>query len=45
MPEGRKLEKDEKLVCGIEDNEKYIFHIRALKQGLNHGLILKEYTE
>ena len=41
MPEGKKLEKVEKLVCGIEDNEKYIFHIRALKQGLNHGLILK----
>ena len=30
-----------KLVCGIEDKEKYVVHIRALKQALNHGLILK----
>ena len=41
MPERKKLEKVEKLVCGIEDNEKYVFHIRALKQALNYGLILK----
>ena len=37
-----KIEKVEKLVCGIEDKEKYIIHISALKQALNHGLILKE---
>ena len=37
----RKLEKMEKFVCGIEDKEKYTTHIRALKQALNHGLILK----
>ena len=42
MPEGRKLEKVEKLVCSIEDKEKYVIHIRALKQALNHGLILKD---
>ena len=42
MPEGRKLEKVEKLVCSIEDKEKYIIHIRALKQAINHGLILKD---
>ena len=24
LPEGRKLEKVEKLVCGIEDKEKYV---------------------
>ena len=41
MPEGRKLEKVEKLVCSIEDKEKYVIHIRALKQALNHRLILK----
>ena len=41
MPERRKLEKIEKLVCGIEDKEKYIIHTRALKQALNRGLILK----
>ena len=42
LPERRKLEKVEKLVCSIEDKEKYVIHIRALKQVLNHGLILKE---
>ena len=42
LPERRKLEKVEKLVCGIEDKEKYVIHIRALKQALNHGLILKD---
>ena len=41
LPEINKVEKVEKLVCGIEDKEKYVVHIRALKQGLNHGLILK----
>ena len=38
----KKLEKVEKLVYSIEDKEKYVIHIRALKQVLNHGLILKE---
>ena len=42
LPERRKLEKAEKLVCSIEDKEKYIIHIRALKQALNHGLLLKD---
>ena len=41
LPERRKLEKVEKLVCGIEDKKKYVIHIRALKQALDHGLILK----
>ena len=41
LPERKKLEKVEKLVCGIENKEKYVIHIRALKQALNHGLILK----
>ena len=40
--ERRKLEKVEKLVCSIEDKEKYVIHIRALKQALNNGLKLKE---
>ena len=35
------MEKVEKRVCSIEDKEKYVIHIRALKQALNHGLILK----
>ena len=41
VPERKKLGKVEKLVCSIEDKEKYVIHIRALKQVLNHGLILK----
>ena len=39
--ERKKLEKVEKRVCSIEDKEKYVIHIRALKQALTHGLILK----
>ena len=42
LPERRKLEKVEKLVCSIEDKEKYVMHIRALKQALNNGLKLKK---
>ena len=36
----KKIRKIEKLVCGIEDKEKYVIHINALKQALNHGLRL-----
>ena len=31
LPERRKLGKVEKVICYIEDKEKYIIHIRALK--------------
>ena len=37
----KKQKKQKKLVCSIEDKEKCVIHIRALKQALNHGLILK----
>ena len=37
-----KLEKVEQPICSIEDKEKYVIHIRALKQALNHGLKLKK---
>ena len=40
--ERKKLEKVKKLVCGIEDREKYVVHIITLKQALNHGLKLKK---
>ena len=33
--------KIEKLVCGIEDKEKYIIHINALIEVLNYGLRFK----
>ena len=42
LPERKIFEKVEKLVCSIEDKEKYVMHKRALKQALNHGLILKD---
>ena len=37
LPEWGKIGKTEKLVCSIEDKEKYVMHINALKQALNHG--------
>ena len=42
LPERKKVNKVEKLICSIEDKEKYVIHIRALKQALNNGLILKK---
>ena len=42
LPEREKVEKVEKLICVIEDKERYVIHIRVLKQALNHGLNLKE---
>ena len=41
LPE-KKVEKVEKLLFSIEDKEKYVIHIRALKQALNHWIILKK---
>ena len=38
LSERKKLENVKKLVCGIEDKKKYVVHIRALKQALNHGV-------
>ena len=38
----KKVKVVKRLVCDIiKDKEKYVIHIRALKQALNHGLILK----
>ena len=42
LPERRKLEKVEKFVCSIEDKEKYVIHIRALKQALNNIVKVKK---
>ena len=44
LPERKRIEKWKKLVCNIHDKEIYFVHIRALKQALNHGLILKKST-
>ena len=40
--ERKKIRRVEKLICSIEDKERYVIHIRALKQALNHGLKLKK---
>ena len=45
LPKRKKVKKVEKLICEIEDKKKYVIHIRALKQALNHGFILKKYIE
>ena len=31
LPESKKVNKVEKLICSIEDKEKYVMHIRVLK--------------
>ena len=41
----KKLGNVEKLITSIEDKEKYVTHISALKQALNHGLKLKKCTQ
>ena len=45
VSERMKIKKYNKLVCNIHDKENYVVHIRALKQALNHGLILKKYIK
>ena len=42
LPEKMKINKCAKLVCNLNDKENYSIHIVALKQALNHGLILKK---
>ena len=41
-PESKKVNKVEKLICSIEDKDKYVIHIRVLKQALNHGSVLRK---
>ena len=42
LTERNKIKKSNKLVCNIYDKENYVVYIRALKQALTHGLILKK---
>ena len=42
LPERKKIGKCNKLVCDFHDKKNYVVHIKALKQALNHGLILKQ---
>ena len=39
LPERKKVNKVEKLICGIEDKERHVMHIQVLKQALNHELV------
>ena len=38
----KKVNKVEKLICNVEDKEKYVVPIKVLKQALNHGLVFKK---
>ena len=42
LPERMKIKECKKLVCNQNDKNNYVVHIRALKQALNNGLILKK---
>ena len=42
LPEKKKIKIYKKLLRSIHDKENYVVHIKALKQELNHGLILKK---
>ena len=42
MPESKKVNKVEKLICDIEDKKKYVIHVRALKQALNNEFRFKK---
>ena len=39
LPERKKFNKIEKLICSVDDKEKYVMHIKILKQALNRGLV------
>ena len=45
LPERMKIEKCKKLVCNMHNKGNYVVHIRALKQPLNDGLIIKKCTK
>ena len=42
LTERKKVNTVEKLICNIEDKEKYVVHIKFIKQVLNHGLVFKK---
>ena len=45
LSERMEVNKCKKLVCNIFNKRKYVAHINALKQALNHGLKLKKIIE
>ena len=42
LPRRMKIDKCEELVCNLHNKEKYVLHIKSLKQALNHGLKFKK---
>ena len=42
LSERMEVNKCKKLVCNLFNKKKYVVHINALKQALNHGLKLKK---
>ena len=42
LPERMEINKCSKLTCTMKNKESYVIHIRALKQALNNGLLLKK---
>ena len=42
LPKRMKINKRSHLICNLYDKNNYVVHIRALKQALDHGLILKK---
>ena len=42
MAQKMKIHREEKLVPNLQNKRKYILHIRALNQALNHRLVLKK---
>ena len=38
LPESKKVNKVEKLICSIEDKKKYVIHIKSLTQALIYRL-------
>ena len=41
LPKKMKIDKCKKLVCNLHNKNKYVVHIKSLKQSLNHRLQLK----
>ena len=42
LPEGRPIEKFEKLVANLHDETEYVTSIKSLKQALDDGLVFKK---
>ena len=42
LPKRMKIDKCKNLVCNLRNKNKYVVHIKLLKQALNHGLKLKK---